>query len=320
MDTLLTMLEQDFVELYRTCASIHVSSVLIKLLDMHISDLFPDPTSPTYMSDLSAMASRMEGGVSVPLLRETIENNSFQGLKGSGLAINFPFVTELMSRAIIRAAYTADQEGVVISPVIMIPGVISELEVQMIAPLVHTVAANLHMQMLTMGAQKHNDINYFIGCVLETPRSLLRAEFIANLLDIKVIAFDTDKITEHMLGVARTDSRQHLFKSNVFAKNQDPFQTLDFTGVGSLLSKAVNQITNISKTNRPQLMVTGRHVSDAKSCKFFEAIGVNYLSCEPSLVSIAKIEAAKAHIEEVIRHDKLLSSRVWGLLNQARIL
>lgn len=160
-----------------------------------------------------------------------------------------------------------------------------------LAHLLHSVAADLNTQMQTMGAQKHVDIRFFIGYVLETPRSLLRAESIANLSDINVIAFDTDNITEHMLGVTRADSRQHLFKSKVFTKNQDSFQTLDYIGVGSLLSNAVRQIIGA----RPQLMVAGRHVTDAKSCRFFEAIGVNYLSCEPSLVPIVKIEAAKAH-------------------------
>ncbi len=212
------------------------------------------------------------------------------GLRGARLSMLYPQITEMQVKAIISSAIECQAQGFAVYPEIMIPLVATEREVVIIKSIITRAADEV------MAALPPSDrINYSIGVMLETPRSLMRVEAICKT-GINFVSFGTNDLTSLMYGFSRDDSGVFIkayINQNVFSRS--PFEQIDTKGVGALMRTACQLI---KKTNpNIRIGVCGNHAGDPESIKFFEAIGVDFLSCSSQEVGQAKIAAAKAHVE-----------------------
>jgi pyruvate,orthophosphate dikinase len=236
------------------------------------------------------MARRM--GVSVETIVERVkalhELNPMLGFRGCRLGIGYPAVTEMQARAIFQAAAAVQKEGVKVRPEVMIPLVGFKRELDLQVEIVHGVAAEV--QKAT--GQK---LKYRVGTMIEDPRGALTADEIAQTAEF--FSFGTNDLTQTALGISRDDMGNFLMpytENEIFKKN--PFASLDQTGVGQLVKIAVEK----GRSTRPdiKLGICGEHGGDPDSVKFFHRVGLNYVSCSPFRVPVARLAAAQAAIEE----------------------
>ncbi len=216
------------------------------------------------------------------------EFNPMLGHRGCRLGIAYPEITETQARAIFEAAAAVQKKGIKVKPEVMVPLVGFKRELDLQVEVIHRVAAEVQKE------QKVR-IAYSVGTMIEVPRGALTADEIAHTAEF--FSFGTNDLTQTALGVSRDDMGNFLnayTENEIFKKN--PFATLDQTGVGQLIQMAIEK----GRKTRPdiKLGICGEHGGEPESVKFCHRVGLNYVSCSPYRVPVARLAAAQAAIEE----------------------
>ena len=232
-----------------------------------------------------------EIGLSLAEVKAKVESlaefNPMLGHRGCRLGITYPEITEMQTRAIIEAALAVKAHGVDVHPEIMIPLVGSLKEIQNQADVINATAAAVF-------AEKGETVDYKVGTMIEVPRAALTANEIATVADF--FSFGTNDLTQMTFGFSRDDAPKFLkfYKENGVIKT-DPFEVLDQEGVGQLVRMGVEK----GRATKPGLKVgiCGEHGGEPASVKFCAKLGMDYVSCSPFRVPIARVAAAQAAIE-----------------------
>lgn len=278
---LLPMQRSDFEGIFEAMEGYGVT---IRLLDPPLHEFVPHEEA-----NQKEMAAEM--GISVEQVKNKVESlhefNPMLGHRGCRLGITYPEITAMQARAIIEAAMNLKAEGVDARPEIMVPlvGTIAELKNQ--AEIIRSTAEKVF-------AEKGDRIDYLVGTMIEIPRAALTADHIAVEADF--FSFGTNDLTQMTLGYSRDDAGKFLpeyINKGIF--KQDPFQVLDQNGVGLLVEIGVNR----GRATKPELKVgiCGEHGGEPSSVEFCDKVGMNYVSCSPFRVPIARLAAAQANIK-----------------------
>jgi pyruvate,orthophosphate dikinase len=231
-------------------------------------------------------------GVSAEKIARRVEQlhefNPMLGHRGCRLGIAYPEITEMQARAVFEAAADVLKQKIKVKPEIMIPLVGFKKELDLQVEIVHRVAKEVM-------AEKKVKFPYMVGTMIEVPRGALTADEIAQTAEF--FSFGTNDLTQTALGISRDDMGSFLMpyvENEIFNKN--PFATLDQVGVGQLMRIAVEK----GNASRPgiKLGICGEHGGDPDSVKFCHRLGLNYVSCSPYRVPVARLAAAQAAIEE----------------------
>jgi pyruvate,orthophosphate dikinase len=268
--------------------------VTIRLLDPPLHEFLPHGGEESKLLARTLGMQRADLSRIVESLRET---NPMLGHRGCRLGITYPEITEMQGRAIFEAAVRAKRRGLDVRPEIMVPlvAVLAEFENQ------RDILLEVAKQVLGgMG----EDIPYTIGTMIELPRAALTADEIATKAEF--FSFGTNDLTQTTFGLSRDDAGRFL--PNYVDRGilpDDPFQVLDRNGVGKLIGFAVSA----GRSVRPELKVgiCGEHGGEPRSVKFCHSIGLDYVSCSPYRVPIARLAAAHAALESSVT-DKAHSS------------
>ena len=279
---LLVFQRRDFIGLFK---AMHGRPVTIRLLDPPLHEFLPH-------DDVVRRKLAEKLGVTLDYVIDRVkalhEENPMLGCRGCRLGILHPDITEMQTRAIFEAAASVSRQGVEVLPEIMIPlvGFREELADQLRT--VHRVARQV------LERQKV-EINYLVGSMIEIPRAAVTADEIAKEADF--FSFGTNDLTQTTLGLSRDD--MSLFfdeykKKEIF--NQNPFASLDQSGVGQLIEMAVER----GRRTNPgiKLGICGEHAGDPASIEFFHRQGLDYVSCSPPRVPVARLAAAQARLLE----------------------
>ena len=278
---LLPMQRQDFEGIFEAMNGLPVT---IRLLDPPLHEFLPHGGEESKLLARTLGLSRQELHRIVDGLRET---NPMLGHRGCRLGITYPEITEMQGRAIFEAAVKAKRRGIDVRPEIMIPLVATLKEFDHQRSILEGAAAQV------LGAMGE-ELPYQIGTMIELPRAALTADEIATHAEF--FSFGTNDLTQTTFGLSRDDAGRFL--PNYVDRGilpDDPFQVLDQTGVGKLIGMAVNA----GRAVRPQLKVgiCGEHGGEPRSVKFCHSIGLDYVSCSPYRVPIARLAAAHAALE-----------------------
>ncbi len=217
------------------------------------------------------------------------EQNPMLGLRGIRLGILYPGIIDMQVRAILTAAVELQAEGIDVRPEIMVPLVGTFQEMQFARTRIESVAREVL-------AESGVDLDYKIGTMIEVPRAALTADEIAR--DAEFFSFGTNDLTQTTFGYSRDDAEGKFLlryvEMGILPTN--PFQELDRTGVGKLMKMAVEA----GRATRPDLEIgiCGEHGGDPSSVEFCETIGLNYVSCSPFRVPVARLAAAQAVISQ----------------------
>jgi pyruvate,orthophosphate dikinase len=209
------------------------------------------------------------------------------GHRGCRLGITYPEITEMQARAIFEAAVRASRRGIEVKPEIMIPLVATVREFEHQQAIIRKVASDV---MGVMG----EPVSYLVGTMIELPRAALTADEIARSAEF--FSFGTNDLTQTVLGLSRDDAGRFLptyVDKGILP--DDPFQVLDEPGVGKLIRRAVYD----GRITRPTLKVgiCGEHGGEPRSVRFFHRSGLDYVSCSPYRVPVARLAAAHAALE-----------------------
>ncbi len=244
---------------------------------------------PTAEEDIIALANDM--GLTVEEVKATCDSlhefNPMMGHRGCRLAVTYPEIAKMQTRAIMEAAIEVKNEkGYDIVPEIMIPLVGEKKELKYVKDVVVAVAEQVK-------AEKNSDIQYHIGTMIVIPRAALTADAIAE--EAEFFSFGTNDLTQMTFGFSRDDAGKFLdsyYKAKIY--ESDPFARLDQTGVGQLVQMAADK----GRATRPniKLGICGEHGGDPSSVAFCHRVGLNYVSCSPFRVPIARLAAAQAAI------------------------
>jgi pyruvate,orthophosphate dikinase len=217
------------------------------------------------------------------------EFNPMMGHRGCRLAVTYPEIARMQTRALIEAAIEVqEEEGFTIVPEIMIPLVGEIKELKFVKDVVVETAE-------IVKAERNSDMEYHIGTMIEIPRAALTADAIAQ--EAEFFSFGTNDLTQMTFGFSRDDAGKFLnsyYENKIY--EQDPFARLDQTGVGQLVQMAAEK----GKATRPniKLGICGEHGGDPSSVEFCHEVGLTYVSCSPFRVPIARLAAAQAAIKE----------------------
>ena len=279
---LLPYQKEDFKGIFRAMDGYPVN---VRLLDPPLHEFVPhDPKGQ------EEMAKAM--GVTVEYIRQRVESlcehNPMLGHRGCRLGNTYPEITQMQTRAILSAAIDLKREGLDPHPEIMVPltGILYEFEAQ--EKVIRDEAAALFKE-------EGLEIPFKVGTMIEIPRAALTADKIASRAEY--FSFGTNDLTQMTFGYSRDDIASFL---PVYLEKKilsvDPFQVLDQNGVGQLVEMAVNK----GRTVRPELKcgICGEHGGEPSSVKFCHKVGLNYVSCSPFRVPIARLAAAQAAVEE----------------------
>ncbi len=276
---LLPMQRQDFIELFEIMAGLPVT---IRLLDPPLHEFLPH-----HAEEIAEIASALglEPARVTRRVRELSEINPMLGLRGCRLAIVHPEITEMQARAIFEAATAAGAAtGKPVTPEIMVPLVGFAAELEFLRKVIDRTAALVR-------AESGVKVDYQVGTMIELPRAALTAGEIAGAADF--FSFGTNDLTQTTLGLSRDDAAPILAAyADRGIVASDPFLSLDVTGVGELVRIAAER----GRRTRPELKlgICGEHGADPKSIAFCEAVGLDYVSCSPFRVPIARLAAARA--------------------------
>lgn len=282
LDALLPYQKNDFKGIYEVMKE---NPVTIRLLDPPLHEFLPHTDA-----EIRSLADK----IGIPyekLVRRTDElheNNPMLGHRGCRLAISYPEIAEMQTRAIMEAAIEVSEEkGYNIVPEIMIPLTSSAKEMAYIKDIVAKEAERCK-------EEKSSDIKYVIGTMIETPRAALTADEIAESAEF--FSFGTNDMTQMTYGFSRDDTAKIIetyIEKNIF--EEDIFRSIDEKGVGKLLDIAVK--LGRQTRNDLKIGICGEHGGDPRSIEFCHKLGLNYVSCSPYRVPIARIAAAQAAIK-----------------------
>ncbi|MCV0379272.1 pyruvate, phosphate dikinase [Nitratireductor sp.] len=278
---LLPMQRSDFVEIFEVMAGLPVT---IRLLDPPLHEFLPKTEE-----EIGEVAAAM--GVSAEKLRQRTEAlhefNPMLGHRGCRLAISYPEIAEMQARAIFEAAAeAAEKAGKPVVPEVMVPLVGMSAELTFVKNRIDAVAK-------TVMEERGIALDYLVGTMIELPRAALRADEIAGSAEF--FSFGTNDLTQTAFGISRDDAASFLetYRTRGIIE-QDPFVSLDVDGVGELVRIASEK----GRTARPEIKlgICGEHGGDPASIRFCETVGLDYVSCSPFRVPIARLAAAQAAI------------------------
>jgi pyruvate,orthophosphate dikinase len=278
---LLPIQRGDFEGLFREMNGLPVT---IRLLDPPLHEFLPHDEA-----NQRVMAKEMDVSFEEIKMRvdDLHESNPMMGHRGCRLGISYPEITEMQTRAILEAALNMQAKGCDVKVEIMIPlvGTVREFNAQ--AKVIRATAAAVF-------AERGSAMTYLLGTMIETPRAALVADSIAQEADF--FSFGTNDLTQMALGFSRDDIGKFLpryLQDGIY--EQDPFQSIDQQGVGSLVKMAAEK----GRSVRPALKVgiCGEHGGDPASVEFFHGVGLDYVSCSPFRVPIARLAAAQAALK-----------------------
>ena len=280
---LLPYQKEDFKGIYKTMGE---RPVTIRLLDPPLHEFLPKTEE-----DMKQLSEQF-GMPFEKVLNKTLELHEFNpmlGHRGCRLAVTYPEIAEMQTTAIISAALEVrKEEGIDIVPEIMVPLVGHVNELKNVKKVIDEVATKLI-------AESGEDMKYMVGTMIEIPRAALTADEIAE--EAEFFSFGTNDLTQMGFGFSRDDTgaiiKEYVDKGILEA---DPFQSLDTTGIGKLVKMAVEE----GRKTRPniKLGICGEHGGDPASIEFCNSVGLNYVSCSPFRVPIARLSAAQAAIKE----------------------
>jgi pyruvate,orthophosphate dikinase len=281
LDKLLPYQREDFEGILEAMAGYGVT---IRLLDPPLHEFVPhEEANQKIMAD--------EMGISVEKVKALVEDlhefNPMLGHRGCRLGITYPEITEMQARAIIEAAVNLVKKGVDARPEIMVPliGTVKEYKLQ--ADIIHATAAKVF-------AEKGAKCDYLVGTMIEIPRAALTADLIAK--EAEFFSFGTNDLTQMTFGYSRDDAGKFLpvYIAKGILKN-DPFQILDQEGVGQVIKIGVEK----GRSVKPNLKVgiCGEHGGEPSSVMFCDSVGMDYVSCSPYRVPIARVAAAQANLK-----------------------
>ena len=278
LEKLLPMQRGDFEGIFRVMAGYPVT---IRFLDPPLHEFLPQEHS-----EIAALAEEM--GLEVAELETTVKNlhefNPMMGHRGCRLSVSFPEIAEMQTRAVIEAAINVTREGLTIVPEIMVPLVGDPREFHYVRGIIDKTAKKI---MEEQGVE----LEYHVGTMIEIPRGALLADEVAR--EAEFFSFGTNDLTQMTFGFSRDDAGKFLgdyYDKKIY--ESDPFARFDSYGVGKLVKIAAQ----LGRSTRPdiKLGVCGEHGGDPASIEFFEKEGLDYVSCSPYRVSIARLAAAQA--------------------------
>jgi len=278
---LLPMQQKDFEDLFTIMDGLPVT---IRLLDPPLHEFLPK--TAVEMEDVAKGA-----GIAVEQVQRRAaalhESNPMLGHRGCRLGVSYPEIYEMQARAIFGAVIAMKKQGRTVLPEVMIPLVAIKKELDILEQMVRSVAS----EMMKAGGV---EFDYMVGTMIELPRAALQAGVIAQTAEF--FSFGTNDLTQTTFGLSRDDAGTFLpdyYRTNVL--EQDPFVTIDQDGVGELIKIAAER----GRATRSDLKlgICGEHGGDPASVKFCHRTGLNYVSCSPYRVPIARLAAAQAAIE-----------------------
>ena len=282
LDKLLPYQRQDFIDLFRIMKGLPVT---IRLLDPPLHEFLPHGDG-----EIAEVANA--AGVSEAIVRRRLldltEANPMLGHRGCRLGISYPEIYEMQVRAIFEAAIEVSKDGGdPVIPEIMIPLIVGKKELEILKAAIIKVAAEVEVE-------KSAKLTFLVGTMIELPRAALKAGEIAE--EAEFFSFGTNDLTQTTFGLSRDDASRFLdtyISKEIFAG--DPFVSLDQEGVGELVSIAADR----GRATRPdiKLGICGEHGGDPSSIAFCEAQGLDYVSCSPYRVPIARLAAAQAALD-----------------------
>ena len=284
LEKLLPMQRSDFEGIFEAMAGFGVT---IRLLDPPLHEFVPH-------EEANQLEMAKEMGISVEQIKNKVDSlhefNPMLGHRGCRLGITYPEITAMQARAIIEAAMNLKAKGIDARPEIMVPLVGTVAELQNQTAIIRSVAEKVF-------AEKGDRIDYLVGTMIEIPRAALTADHIAA--EAEFFSFGTNDLTQMTLGYSRDDAGKFLpdYLNRGILK-QDPFQVIDQNGVGLLMEIGVNR----GRQTKPDLKIgiCGEHGGEPSSVEFCDKLGMNYVSCSPYRVPIARLAAAQANI----KHNK----------------
>jgi len=277
---LLPYQRKDFAGIFKAMAGLPVT---VRLLDPPLHEFLPQEKD-----NQAEMARRLK--VTPKQVREEVEKlhefNPMLGHRGCRLAVTYPAIYRMQARAIIEAAIAVKKSGKIVLPEIMIPliGSVEELKL---------VKAAVLDEIAKVFKEKKTKIKYMIGTMIEVPRAALTADLVAE--EAEFFSFGTNDLTQMTMGFSRDDAGKFLgeyVKHGIYAV--DPFQSLDQTGVGKLVEMGTQ--LGRSVRNKLKVGICGEHGGEPDSIDFCHRVGMNYVSCSPFRVPIARLAAAQAAI------------------------
>lgn len=283
LNELLVFQKADFKSMFE---ALEGKPMTVRYLDPPLHEFLP-----TSEEDIKSLADDM--GITVDEINETCaalhEFNPMMGHRGCRLAVTYPEIAKMQTRAVMEAAIEVHNEkGYEIVPEIMIPLVGERKELKFVKDVVVETTEQVKKE-------KSSDIHYKIGTMIEIPRAALLADEVAE--EAEFFSFGTNDLTQMTFGFSRDDAGKFLdsyYKSKIY--ESDPFARLDQNGVGQLVQMAVEKGRKV----RPDLKcgICGEHGGDPSSIEFCHKVGLNYVSCSPFRVPIARLAAAQAAISE----------------------
>jgi len=279
LNELIPFQKGDFKAMYKELKGLPMT---VRYLDPPLHEFLP-----TDEKDIEALANDM--GVTVARLKEKCselhEFNPMMGHRGCRLAVTYPEIARMQTRALMEAAIEVKEEdGYEIVPEIMIPLVGEVKELKFVKDIVVETAE-------LVKKEKNSNIEYHIGTMIEIPRACITADSIAE--EAEFFSFGTNDLTQMTFGFSRDDAGKFLesyYQNKIY--ESDPFARLDTTGVGELVKMAAEKGRNTR--NNIKLGICGEHGGDPSTVEFCHNIGLTYVSCSPFRVPIARLAAAQA--------------------------
>ena len=282
---ILPMQRNDFEQIFRVMNDMPVT---VRYLDPPLHEFLPHTDD-----EIKPLAESL--GMTFQALKDRIESlkefNPMMGHRGCRLAVTYPEIAVMQTRAIIEAAINVNKEGMNVVPEIMIPLITELKELEYIKKLVVQTADEIIKE-------SNVDLKYRVGTMIEIPRAALLSDEIAK--EAEFFSFGTNDLTQMAYGFSRDDASKfldHYYDKNIF--ENDPFAKLDQNGVGKLVEIAVKK----GKETRPdiKLGICGEHGGEPSSVEFCHRVGLDYVSCSPFRVPIARLAAAQAKVKEQLR-------------------
>ncbi|MCB0515943.1 MAG: pyruvate, phosphate dikinase [Chitinophagales bacterium] len=280
LDKLLPVQRNDFKSVFEAMEGLPVT---VRLLDPPLHEFVPQ-------EEANQLEMAKEMGISVEKIQQKVadlhELNPMLGHRGCRLGNTYPEITEMQARAIIEAVLDLKEVGKIVLPEIMIPLIGTRKELKVQEDIVRSVIQKVF-------EERNDSINYLLGTMIEIPRAALTADEIAEIAEF--FSFGTNDLTQMTFGYSRDDAGKFLpvYIQKGILKN-DPFQVLDQEGVGQLVEMAIKK----GKSTNPNLKIgiCGEHGGEPSSVTFCHRLGMNYVSCSPFRVPIARLAAAQANV------------------------
>ncbi len=296
LDKLLPYQREDFIGIFEAMDG---RPVTVRLLDPPLHEFVPQNRE---QADELSQATGIPTDKILARAEQLHESNPMLGHRGCRLCITYPEILEMQAQAIIEAAIDLKKRGRKVAPEIMIPLTIDAWELQILKERVHLIADALIDQ---AGVK----LDYLVGTMIETPRAAVTSDLVGQVAEF--FSFGTNDLTQMTMGLSRDDAGRFLpdycdaDKTGIF--DEDPFVSLDQEGVGMLVYLGIDQARMVNPGLK--IGICGEHGGDPESVKFCHFVGMNYVSCSPYRVPIARLAAAQAVIEEeeMLAEEKALS-------------